>query len=130
MTLTTNSESLSVSSDESSAPPTPPFLRFYFPDNLRAKTLTILSRVEQAKDRTQHRGALAGLVVELTNSGMDYYFLRPLRLAKVGFIVEQSANVGMTGVTQLLGSVIHNVIGHMDNSQLLTVCTHIRQLME
>ena len=116
--------------DKPSTPPTQPFLRFYFPDNLRAKTLTALSTVEQAKDRTRHRNALAGVIVELTNSGMDYYFLRPLRLAKVGFLIEQSANVGMAGVTQLLGSVIYNVIGHMDQSQLLTVCSYIRELME
>ncbi len=128
--MTTDSELSAVSSDEPCTSSIPPFLRFYHTDNLRTKTLTVLSTVEQAKDRTRHRNALAGIVVELTNSGMDYYFLRPLRLAKVGFIVEQSANVGMTGVTQLLGSVIYNVIGHMDNAQLLTVCNHIRQLME
>ncbi len=117
-------------SDESAAQPTRPFLRFYYPESLRTKTLAVLTTMEQAKDRTRHRTALAGIVVDLTNSGMDYYFLRPLRLAKMGFIVEQSANVGMTGVTQLLGSVIHNVIGHMDSAQLLIVCDYIRQLME
>jgi hypothetical protein len=30
----------------------------------------------------------------------------------------------------LLGSVIRNIIGHMDNPQLLTVCGYIRQLMK
>jgi hypothetical protein len=108
---------------------TQPFLRFYHSDSLRAKTLAVLDTVEQAKDSTRYRNALADLVTELTNSGMDYYFLRPLRLAKVGFIVEQSANVGMAGVTRLLGSVIYNIIGNMDKSQLLTVCSYIRELM-
>ena len=110
-------------------PSTHPFLRFYFSDSLHTKTLAVLTTVEQAKDSTRHRNALAGLVTELTNCGMDYYFLRPLRLAKVGFIVEQSANVGMAGVTRLLGSVIYNVIGNMDKSQLAAVCSYIRQLM-
>ena len=40
--------------------------------------------LEKAKDRKQHRSALADIVVELTDSGMDYYFLRPLKVGKVG----------------------------------------------
>ena len=126
----TSAELLTTPTADESSPSTRPFLRFYFSDSLRTKTLAVLTTVEQAKDSTRHRNALADLVTELTNSGMDYYFLRPLRLAKVGFIVEQSANVGMAGVTRLLGSVIYNVIGNMDRSQLATVCSYIRQLME
>ena len=63
-----------------------PFLRFYHSKALRAKTLAVLSSVEQAKD-LQHRDELADIVVELTNSGMDYYFLRPLKIANAGFFV-------------------------------------------
>ncbi|NWF70304.1 MAG: hypothetical protein HXY40_14555 [Chloroflexi bacterium] len=109
---------------------TKPFLRFYHSDGLRTKTLTVLNKLEQAKDCTRHRDILAQLVVELTNSGMDYYFMRPLKLAKVGFIVEQSAVMGMSGATRVLASVIHNIIGRMDRPQLLFVCSYIRELME
>ena len=107
-----------------------PFLRFYHSKSLRTKTLAVLSTLEKAKDSTQHRDALADIVVELTDCGMEYYFLRPLRLAKAGFFVEQSANVGMAATTRVLASVIRSIIGRMDNPQLLTVCSYIRQLMQ
>jgi hypothetical protein len=68
--------------------------------------------------------------VELTDSGMEYYFLRPLKLAKAGFFVEQSANLGMSATTVVLAGVIRSMIGGMDGPQLLTVCKYIRQLME
>jgi hypothetical protein len=64
----------------------------------------------------------------LTDSGMDYYYLRPLKVAH-GFFVEQSANLGMSAATRVLGSVIRNIVGRMDKPQLLAVCTYIRQLM-
>lgn len=115
---------------DSDSPASQPFMRFYLPDSLHAKTLKILATIEQAKDSTQHRNTLSDLVMELTNSGMDYYFMKPLRLAKAGFVVEQSATVGMAGATRVLGSVIYGIIGRMDKTQLLTVCSHIRQLME
>jgi hypothetical protein len=106
-----------------------PFLRFYHSRALRAKTLSVLSSVEKAKD-LQHRDELADIVVELTNSGMDYYFLRPLKIAKAGFFVEQSAKVGMAATTRVLASVICSIIGRMDKPQLLAVCGYVRHLME
>ena len=113
-----------------SLPSSRPFLRFYHSESLRAETLAVLTTLEEANDRTKYRGALADVVVQLTDSGMEYYFLRPLKLAKVGFFVQQSANLGMSATTGVLASVIRNIIGGMDGSQLLAVCSHIRQLME
>ena len=115
---------------KASSPLPKPFLRFYHSESLRAKTLEVLATLEEAKDSTRHRAALADILVELTRSAMDYFFLRPLKLAKVGFFVEQSANLGMSATTGVLASVTRNIIGNMDNAQLLTVCSYIRQLME
>ncbi|MCC7446302.1 MAG: hypothetical protein IT324_02750 [Anaerolineae bacterium] len=128
--MAVDSDSPARPSDESPAPSSKPFMRFYFPAALRDKTLKILTTIEQAKDSTQHRNTLSDLVMELTNSGIDYYFMKPLRLAKMGFVVEQSATVSMVGATRVLGSVIYGIIGRMDKTQLLIVCSHIRQLME
>ena len=113
----------------SSGSPSQPFLRFYHSEALRKKTVSLLGVIEQAEDGTVHRDALAKLVVELTNSGLDYFFMKQLKLAKPGFLVEQSANIGMAGVQQVMGSVIRQIIGRMDNPQLLSVCGSIRRLM-
>ena len=106
-----------------------PFLRFYHSEALRAKTLAVLTALEGSPDPTTHRDALAKLVVDLNDAGMDYYFMRPLNLAKPGFIVEQSASLGMAGALQVIGSVVRNIIGRMDKAQLLSVSASIRQLI-
>jgi hypothetical protein len=111
------------------APSSRPFLRFYHSEGLRKKTLSVLGKLERAKDAAVHRDALADIVVELANSGLDYYFMRPLKLAKPGFMVEQSANLGMAGVQRVMASVIRQVIGRMEGPQLLSVCGSIRELM-
>jgi len=108
--------------------PSKPFLRFYHSESLRTKTLGVLHDIETAKDRKPYRNALADVVVELTESGMDYFFLRPLKIAEAGFMTQQSANLGMAATTSVLGSVIRNVIGRMDERQLLVICGYIRQL--
>ena len=112
------------------APSTKPFLRFYHSESLRAKTLAILTTIEKAKDGKPHRDALADIVVELTDSGLDYYFLRPLKLAKAGFFTEQSASLGIGTGKRVFGSVIRSIIGRMDHPQLISVCSSIRQLMK
>ena len=112
-----------------SGPSAKPFLRFYHSDALRKKTLAMLTTLESARDPTVHRGALAGIAVELTNGGLDYFFLQPLKVAKASFVVEQSASLGMTGVQQLMGSVIRNVVGRMTGAQLLSVGKSLREFM-
>lgn len=89
----------------------------------------MLGALEKAEDTAAHRDALADVVVELMNSGLDYYFMQPLKLARPGFIVQQSANLGLAGAQQVMGSVIRNIIGRMDGPQLLSVCGSIRRLM-
>jgi hypothetical protein len=106
-----------------------PFLRFYHSAELRTKTNAVLMTLESARDPTVHRGVLANLAVELTNSGLHYYFIKPLKDAKAGFVVEQSASLGMTGVQQLIGSVIRNIIGRMDGPQLRSVGSSLHQFM-
>ena len=106
-----------------------PFLRFHHSEALRKKTLALLGAIEKADDPMAHREALSELVVELTNSGLDAFFIKPLKHAKAGFIVEQSANLGMKGVQQVMASVVRKIIGRMGGPQLLSVSASIRQFM-
>jgi hypothetical protein len=59
----------------------------------------------------------------------DGYFMQPLKLAKPGFVAEQSASLGMVGAQQVLRTVIRRVIGRMDGAQLLSVCGSIGRFM-
>ena len=54
-------------------------------------------------------------MVELTDAGLDYYFLWPLELAD-GFVVRQSANLGMMGAKNFMSPVLRSVIGRMGSS--------------
>jgi len=89
----------------------------------------VLALIEGAPDATAHRGALADVVIELMKSGFDGYFLAPLKKARAGFLIEQSANVGLMGAQQVIGSVTRNIIGRMDAPRLLSVCGSIRAFM-
>ena len=110
-------------------PDSKPFLRFHHSHELRAKTLDVLEIVENAEKPTAHSGRLTDLILELTDSGMDQYFLQSLKATKANFVVQQSAALGLSGVQKVMGTVIRNVVGRMDDRQVLSVCGSIRQFM-
>src|SRR3990167_7560605 len=95
-----------------------PFLRFHHSAPLRAKTLKLLETVENADKPTEHSGRLTDLILELTDAGMDQFFLQSLKATKANFVVQQ-----------VMCTVIRNIIGRMDDRQLLSVCGSIRQFM-
>jgi hypothetical protein len=96
---------------------------------LRLKTLAVLEAVEGAEKPTVCSAQLTELVLELTDCGMDQYFLQSLKAAKANFVVQQSAALGLSGVQKVMGTVIRNIIGRMDDRQLLSVCGSIRKFM-
>lgn len=105
-----------------------PSLRFYHSKALRTKTHAVFAALEAKPDHPQHGDAMADLVTELIEAGMDYYFMRVLKQAQVGFVAEQSARLGMSGAVKLVSSVSRKFIVRMDRNQLLIVAQHIRTL--
>lgn len=106
-----------------------PFLRFHHSHELRVKTLEVLQTLENAENPVAHAGRLTDLILELTDSGMDQYFLQSLKATKANFVVQQSAALGLSGVQRVMSPVIRNIVGRMDDRQLLSVCGSIRQFM-
>jgi len=106
-----------------------PFIRFYHSQKLRDKTIAVLNMIESAEVATDHSGQLIDLVIELTDSGMDQFFLQSMKDAKVNFIVLKSAGLGLASVQKVMGTVVRTIIGRMDDRQLRSVCVSIRQFM-
>lgn len=104
-------------------------MRFHHSQKLRDKTLEVLGMIESADEATAHSGQLTELVLELTDSGLDQFFLQSLKATKANFLIQQSATLGLAGVQKVMGTVTRNIIGRMDNRQLLSVCSSIRHFM-
>ena len=106
-----------------------PSLRFDYPAALHAQLLGVLEALETAEDATPHRGALSDVVLELTEAGLDWYFAKAVRDAKVGYMAEQTTKLGLSSIRKVMGPVIRRVIGGMNHEQLRSVGGHVRALM-
>lgn len=107
-----------------------PSVRFFHSPALRKRTDAVLARIEGDDDATRHASALSSVVVALTETGLDYYFLRPLREAKFGFVARQTANLGMSGALRVMSPIIGRILAGADTAQLRGVARHIRHLTE
>lgn len=111
-------------------PKAKPSLRFFHSSALRARTDKLLLAIEHDKDPKQHAGELAALVASLTEAGLDYYYLKPLALAKVSFMARQTANLGLAGALRIMSPMIRSILGSLEGGQLRIISRHIRQLMD
>jgi hypothetical protein len=119
-------------SNAATTPPRAPAgasLRFWLSEDLQGRLTGILAIIETAGEASRHHTELSETIIEVTNEGLDYYFMRSLRLARAGFIVEQSASLGLVGVRRVMAPVIRKIVGRLTHDQLRSVASSIRELM-
>lgn len=111
-------------------PATKPYFRFVHSRALRAQTLEILDAIDTEPDPCLHRAALANHIVVLTESGFQFFFLDPITKLKMGFIVEQSAGLGVSSVVRILSPIVNNIVARMDKKQLRQASRIMRDMMK
>ncbi len=131
--MTTEKKPSTAKRARAAAPPeaasTQPYLRFYHSKALRKRTLAVFDKIDLADDPTLHRADLAEVIVALMDSGADTLFTKPLKRAKVGFLVEQTANLGLAGTMQVMAGVVRKITGQLEGPQMRSVCDTIRGFM-
>ncbi len=107
-----------------------PSLQFHYPAPLQKRADAVLSRIEGDDDATPQAGALSAVVLDLTEAGLDYYFLRAVEQAKFGFAARQASTFATAGALRLMSPLIGRVLASADSRQLRAVARHIRYLMK
>lgn len=106
-----------------------PSLRFFYSAALRTRLNKVLADMDRDKDPTRHAGALSSLVVELTEAGLNYYLLKPLNDARIGFVSRQTASFGMSGAMRVMSPIIRRIVSGANAKQLHVIARHVRGLM-
>lgn len=96
---------------------------------LRQKTLETIAALRESSDPRGQIPLLSGLIAELTEAGLEYYFVHSLEKAGVGLIGVSTAKLGIASTSKGIPVVINKVVGAMSNSQLLAVADFIDGLL-
>ena len=106
-----------------------PSLRFYLGADLYRRTDALLTLLEQ-DDKPVRLGAdFAGLVNELTDAGLTYFFVEPLKQANAGCMAQKTAQLGMASVAKIARPIIRKLIGGLDDQQIRAVAAYVRRIL-
>lgn len=106
-----------------------PSLRFSYAASLRTRVERLLTTIERDDCPSRHSGELAAVVGELAEAGMEYYFVKPVKDAKLGFVAQQTASLGKAGALRMMSPVFRSVLGSANDAQMRSISRHIRELM-
>lgn len=99
-------------------------------DELRTKALytvsELRSRGKADKDAIEE---LFQLIVELTESGLDFFFLEPLRRLNAGSMMMGMAKVGISSMLKGSKMVVHKVLKKLDERSLVSILDFIEEII-
>ena len=91
-----------------------------------AETIEIVRASNHPRD---HSTELIDVVLELTELGLTYYFLKPLEVAEMGMMSLATAKIGLASARQGLPVIIRRIVGSASDEQILRLVDFMDSLL-
>ncbi|PSF10561.1 hypothetical protein C7H09_06355 [Marinobacter fuscus] len=99
-------------------------------DELRTRALyTVRELKDRGEADKQTVDQLYELIVELTESGLDFFFLEPLRRLNAGSVMMGVARVGTGSMLKGSKMVVHKVLKKLDAQSLGAILDFIEEII-
>ncbi|MGP4845625.1 hypothetical protein ACTXGQ_15920 [Marinobacter sp. 1Y8] len=100
------------------------------PEALKTKALLTVEELRsRGKADKQAIDELFELIVELTDNGLDFFFLEPLRRLRAGSVMMGMAKVGISSMLKASKMVIHKVLKKLDDKSLAAILDFIEEII-
>jgi len=100
------------------------------PDELRTRALYTVDQLrERGKADKAAIDQLYELIVELTDAGLDFYFLEPLRRLNASSMMMGMAKVGISSMLKGSKMVVHKVLKKLDDRSLAAILDFIAEII-
>lgn len=100
------------------------------PDELRARALYTVEELRgRGKADKEAIDKLYNLIVDMTDSGLDFFFLEPLRRLKASTMMLGMARVGISSMLKGSKMIIHKVLKKLDDRSLASILDFIEEII-
>ncbi|WP_323754100.1 hypothetical protein [Marinobacter sp.] len=100
------------------------------PDELRTRALYTVSELKaRGKADKEAIDQLHSLIVELTENGLDFFFLEPLRRLNAGSMTMSMAKVGISSMLKGSKMVVHKVLKKLNDRSLISILEFIEEII-
>lgn len=99
-------------------------------DELRTRALDTVAKLRShGKADKAAIEKLFNLIIELTESGLDFFFLEPLRRLRASSMMTGMARVGISSMVKASRMVIHKVLKKLDDRSLSAILDFIEEII-
>lgn len=99
-------------------------------DELRTRALYTVGEIRsRGKADKEAVDQLYNLIVDLTESGLDFFFLEPLRRLNAGSMVMGMARMGIGSMLKGSKMVVHKVLKKLDERSLASILDFIEEII-
>ncbi|WP_077528708.1 hypothetical protein [Vreelandella utahensis] len=77
----------------------------------------------------ERRDDLYNLIMELTETGTDFFFLEPLRRMNAGAMLQKMAKMGISSMLKGTRMVIHNVLKKADDEHIEGILVFLEEVL-
>lgn len=96
---------------------------------LRARVLQAVEEVRRDPSDEGNVGELVDVVVELTDCGLEYFFLYPLEQAAVGLVTRKGVELALGATGRTLPPVVRRTVRSLTEEQLLHIAEFIEHML-
>ena len=104
-------------------------MAFPIPPDLQKRAEAVIEAIREDPTPRAWADDLAEVIVELTNTGLDSYFLAPLERIEVGSFAFGTARVGVAAAGKSLPTIVRRVVGGMTDDQLKELVEVMDEMM-
>ncbi len=94
--------------------------------DLHGQVVGIVESLKQSPDATRQAEDLLGVIMAMTEAGLDFYFISPLRRIGAGTMTLKAAQLGLASTRKGMKMVIAKVLKSLTHDQLL----HLAEFIE
>ena len=93
----------------------------------RAQAAVAAVRADPSKKQTVKE--LVKVILEMTDTGLDYYFVEPLRRARVGTMGMSTARLGIAAAGRGIPPIVRRVLTSLSEQQLLSIADFLDEIL-
>ena len=102
---------------------------FQISPELMARAEAALAAVREEPAQGPAVEELVEVVLEMTDRGLDFYYLEPLRRAEAGAMTTSAARLGIAAAGRGIPAIIRRVVRSLDEEQILSIADFIDEIL-
>ena len=99
------------------------------PESLVTETYRLIDDIRTDGVDQKKRDNLYNTIVQLTETGVDFFFLEPLRRMQAGPMLQKMAGMGINSMLKGTRMVIHNVMKKADDEHIEGILAFMEEIL-